>query len=400
LGPAVKAMVIKTVQKAKAGMKKPFKPTVPKKPLTATPKAGSAGRTQIRTGFAGKKPWTPRKPETTGQWVFVPDSKAPAFGKTQRPAFGKTQSKFKGKGRGKERAGPKKLPKDFTFDGDARYTGKVGAYFKMKGYGWIEPDEEDIAPDGKVFVYWKGITSEDRYPFLTKGQEVEFGLTKIQGGLRAKKVCLPGGEPIANQDEQDAQKEFIGGQTMRYTGKLKFFDPRKGFGYVKIDEDMEVDGDVPKEVRVETAEVNAGGRQPNSMKDIQVEFGIWKTKKGHHKVYNMTLPGGDALSKEVLEKRSTMGSKTYKGKIATWMFKHGWGFVSLDKGQTIPPQVKSKIAAMNKATKDKGKKVEEENQLYFRRSDCKAGFRPEKGQDVTFQIYIDEKGAGACELGD
>ena len=154
-------------------------------------------------------------------------------------------------------------------------------------------------PTNKVFVHWKQLTSDDRFPFLVKG--LEAGLFrrllslsgKTAGGIQphgvqrlpqraqhppgqerhsgARPSCsfrfsgpwyLPvrqvGGESIALQDELDAtEKQFVGGQHLRYTGTLKFYSPRPaikqlyrhtalhcpvlavgrhGFGYVMMDE--------------------------------------------------------------------------------------------------------------------------------------------------------------------
>merc|ERR1711972_755152 len=83
---------------------------------------------------------------------------------------------------------------------------------------------------------------------------------------------------------------------IRYTGTLKFYDPKRGFGYIQIDEGFQYDQEgVPKDIRVETAEVNAGGQNAAAAKEIKVEFGIWKTQKGAFKAYNMTAPGGNPL---------------------------------------------------------------------------------------------------------
>merc|ERR1712187_252851 len=114
--------------------------------------------------------------------------------------------------------------------------------------------------------------------------------------VSASNVTTELGQPIALQDETDAKKTFVGGQFIRYTGTLKFYNPKNGFGYILIDEGFQYDQEgVPKEIRVETAEVNAGGQQPGYLKDVKVEFGIWKTNKGAFKAYNMTAPGDDPL---------------------------------------------------------------------------------------------------------
>merc|ERR1719375_2799128 len=122
------------------------------------------------------------------------------------------------------------VPADFTVDGDKRFTGKVTAYSKFKGCGFVEMDEKGVVPGDKVFVYWKSILSDDRFPQLVKDMQVEFGLA-LRGGegkekdVQAKQVSQPGGARVFIQDEADSEKkEFVGGQELRYTGTLKFYD--------------------------------------------------------------------------------------------------------------------------------------------------------------------------------
>mmetsp|Transcript_23745 Transcript_23745/g.53525 ORF Transcript_23745/g.53525 Transcript_23745/m.53525 type:complete len:244 (+) Transcript_23745:1-732(+) len=188
----------------------------------------------------------------------------------------------------------------FTVDESQVYTGTVESYWKLKGYGFIALETKGLVPEDKIFVYYDNLNSADRYPMLQKELKVQFTIAKeVKNGktsLTAKNVSLPGGEPIALQDESDAQKKFVGGQNIRYTGTLKFFQPKGGFGYVKIDEGFAYDvPDVPKEIRIETAEVNCGGQQPGYMSEVKVEFGIWVNSKMVFKAYNCTAPGGNPL---------------------------------------------------------------------------------------------------------
>ena len=154
-------------------------------------------------------------------------------------------------------------------------------------------------PTNKVFVHWKQLTSDDRFPFLVKGMEARLfrrlcslsrnsaggiqphgvqglpqraqhppGQERYSGAQPSFRFSGPGiwylpvrqvgGESIALQDELDAtEKQFVGGQHLRYTGTLKFYSPRPemkhsylctalrcpvlavgrhGFGYVMMDE--------------------------------------------------------------------------------------------------------------------------------------------------------------------
>lgn len=198
---------------------------------------------------------------------------------------------------------PRGVPADFKVNPKQKFTGTVASFFKLSGYGFITLDSKGVVPDDKLYVYWTGIKSADRFPHLTKDMKVQFSIEKeAKDGvttLKASEVTQPGGTLISVQDEGDAKKEYVGGQNLRYTGTLKFYSPKNGYGYVQIDEGYDYGGeDVPKEIRVERAEVNAGGKQPGEMRDVQVEFGIWKTRKGAFKAYNMTAEGGTALAGE------------------------------------------------------------------------------------------------------
>merc|ERR1719346_255650 len=181
--------------------------------------------------------------------------------------------------------------------------------------------------------------------------EVEFGVMTWSDNqnqnaltLRASNVTMIGGMNIALQDDLDAQqKTFVGGQHLRYTGTLKFFTPRHGFGYVIMDQGYDVDPSVPSELRVDREEVNAGGKQPCFMENLAVEFGIWRNKTGKYKVYNMTLPGGHPLTQDALENRISMGPQSYTGKISIWNWRHGWGFIRMAPTVVLPPRVLAKL---------------------------------------------------------
>jgi len=217
--------------------------------------------------------------------------------------FGKGWGYGKGWGKGYGGGGkskPQAVPDDFVADPAKVYEGTVTTYYKFQGYGFITPDTPGTVPGDKVFVFWKSIKTEDRYPSLTKDTKVQFNLAVVEKQgvktVQAENVCAPGGGMIAVQDESDQKKSFVGGQSLRYTGKLKFFLPKQGFGYIKIDPgyQYEVEG-VPEEIRVEAAEMNCGGGNPAYAADVQVEFGIWVTTRGAFKAYNVTLPGGKTL---------------------------------------------------------------------------------------------------------
>eukprot|EP00931_Biecheleriopsis_adriatica_P088985 TRINITY_DN63197_c0_g1_i1.p1 TRINITY_DN63197_c0_g1~~TRINITY_DN63197_c0_g1_i1.p1 ORF type:complete len:359 (-),score=78.02 TRINITY_DN63197_c0_g1_i1:128-1204(-) len=306
----------------------------------------------------------------------------------------------------RQRRPPPSVPANYKVDPSARHFGTVLFYHKWRGYGFIEPTNKGSIPQDKVFVHWKQLSSDDRFPFLTQGLEVEFSLN-IQkdahrgiNALRATNVTMVGGLNIAMQDELDAtEKTFVGGQHLRYTGTLKFFSPRHGFGFVQMDQGYDVDASVPSELRVDHEEVNAGGQQAVHMKNLAVEFGIYRTDRGQYKVYNMTLPGGHPLTQDALENRISMGAGTYRGEIVMWNWRLGFGFIRADVTTVLPAKVLSKLAEQAAAARARGKNVSEDQLLYFRQSDARAlGRDISKGAQVGFQVYIDDKGAGACDV--
>lgn len=319
----------------------------------------------------------------------------------------KTNLKFQSAPKWQNGGGQKwqSAPKDSRADGmavdkDARYEGTVLEYHKWSGYGFIKPEEDGVVPKNKVYVHWSNIQSEDRFPFLMKDTRVEFGLMKWKNqdgtsSLRAKTVTKPGGEMIALQDDHDAEKKtFVGGQHLRYTGTLKWYNPKMSCGYVLLDDGFALDEPVPKELKVFEQEVNGGGKKVQKyMEDLHVEFGIHKDPKGKFLVYNMTLPGGVPVTQENLENRKNhLGD--FKGKIHSWAWKDGWGLIEPDSVASLPSSVQAKMNASPKTYKSDGQK------LYFRKTDLARGSTTwlKKGQECTFQTYTDDKGVGACEV--
>lgn len=300
------------------------------------------------------------------------------------------------------------VPADFPVDEEKRYQGTVSFFSKLKGYGFIEVAEKGVVPEDRLFVQWRSIISEDRFPFLLKDMTVEFSVMKWPGSipnqasLRAKDVTMAGGAKVHCQDEVDAQeKTFIGGQDMRYTGIMKFYNPRSGYGYITVDPGH-VGGEVPAELRMERSEVNAGGGQPGSMQNVTVEFGIWKTSKDILKAYNVTLPGGIPLTVANLENRQAASTQMYRGEVSMWNFRAGWGFIKADPSVPLPPHVQEKMTQQAQEAKkravERGKEGSDEELLYVRRDDILPGVQMNKGMQVMFQIYVDDKGVGATQV--
>jgi cold shock CspA family protein len=328
-------------------------------------------------------------------WGFVP------FGGKGK-GFGKGKGYGKGFGYGARRSVPT-VPEDAPIDESIRYAGTVNVFNKFKGFGFLDISTKGVVPGDKVFCHWKGLKTQDRFPQLTPGMQVEFNVNKKKArkgfSIRAINVTLPGGGPIRVQDELDASKKtFVGGQHLRYTGELKFYDPLREMGYVKVDDGYDMGGlAVPKELRVERAEVNSGGRNPQKMEKLQVEFGIWQTRKGQFKVYNMTLPGGASLTSAELEHR-TVFNQTLTGTVQNWNWRKRWGLIKPTDFNAVPPAVQQKMLELHNELVSKGKVKSDDKLIYFKKEDIAEGQLLADGVEVHFEPYVDDKGAGAQNI--
>lgn len=304
---------------------------------------------------------------------------------------------------------PARLPDNFTVDKDARYTGSVIEFNKWRGFGHIAVDQKGVVPGDKVFVHWKNIQSDDRFPRLQQGLQVEFGLmiTNDWKGwnrvrcLKAKTLTLPGGGMVNIQDAMDAESmQFVGAQNFRYTGTVKFFDQFRGFGWVTLDEGFAMEDPVPKEIKVDAVELNTGGKPLRMRIDkLAIEFGIIKGKNGDYMAYNVTLPGGTPITQEAMEHRQEEGSQRFTGTIQWWHRWQGWGHILPDPGTTFPEAVQKKLdETASQAAKAKSEEKGKEKLLYFRKADCEWNLRTEIGKKVTYAVYLDDKGAGAKDV--
>lgn len=305
----------------------------------------------------------------------------------------------------KERSGV--VDKDFEVDEMERYTGECVFYDKKRGFGFVKLDNEGVVPEDKVMVYWREIKSDDRWPFLHKTLKVEFQLKKRKTGkdefqIIGCQVSAPGGDALNLQDEADAKKEFVGDKNMRFLGNVKWFDFKKGFGYVNLQEGYAIDEGVPTEFRIDRNEINSGEEAPMLSDKMEIEFGIQKSEKGVYSCYHVTLPGGETISRAIAEGRKDLSKSSFKGTIQFWSWKNGMGFVVPENAEKLPKEYKEALKA-DKEKRDKkasknGKDASDDAAVYFGRNDKvgEDGFK--KGDSVTFKLYLDNKGIGACEV--
>jgi cold shock CspA family protein len=303
------------------------------------------------------------------------------------------------------KAAPKKPAKSddtvdasFQVDEAARHQGRVDYFDKRRGFGFIVPSTSGLVPGDKLMIHWREITSDDKWPFLNSGIEVEFSVKKIlvrQGKaalLRAGGVSLPGGASIALQEEIEDKKEFIGGKAARFYGSVKWYHTTQGYGYITLDKPQ----DGVSEVKVHREEV-AGGYAIPMHQGLQIEFGLMKNKKGNVAAFNVTLPGGGDLSREVGEARVATGG-TYTGEIDWYDYRGAQGWIVPADFEKLPKDVQESVTAQAQRRANKTGKETMET-LHFRRLDMVDHTeRFVKGTKVSFTVFMSQMGAGATTV--
>jgi cold shock CspA family protein len=101
-----------------------------------------------------------------------------------------------------------------------------------------------------------------------------------------------------------------------------------------------------------------------------------------------TASASSDARRAALENRKIIGGRIYRGEMQLWNEAQGWGFIKADSDLPLPPHVQARL-------RRPGSK---EELVYVRRADVAPGERLQKGLLVMFQVYIDDKGVGACGL--
>jgi len=101
------------------------------------------------------------------------------------------------------------------------------------------------------------------------------------------------------------------------------------------------------------------------------------------------------------ENREIIGEEMYSGTIERYNLRQGWGFIQPDDPDELPEEVMAKLKEANTEAEKEGKEIGDLKQkLYFRKPDVNHadGFKLTQEVAVTFSVYIDDKGAGACDV--
>jgi len=302
---------------------------------------------------------------------------------------------------------------------DTKVKGTIVRYFRGRGFGFIKPEE-----GGKeVFVHWEELVTDDQWPFVKRGTEVEFELVEEDGERSAKSVTLANGEDIpiftAPYDDREVNEDEV------FMGSVKFFDARKGWGFVEPDSEISwkdaTSGEGLFFRRDSLISINAGKGMILRIKNgRRVSFKVYKDKKGLGacEIQNedetpiegeprkegqgagkkkrggrkRKRKGKDGNKKptkkaktkeELLEEREIDDDEnTYVGTVKYYKPEKEFGFITISEEITFKDiTVKEKIFVMK-----------EDIVCY---SD-EIGLT--ENSEVMFKIYKDSKGLGACEV--
>lgn len=312
----------------------------------------------------------------------------------------KNNDKTKGKNADKTKK-DKVAPADWSVDQNQKYQGTVVFFNKNNGYGFIKPAQSGLVPNDEVIVVWDAIKTDDRWPFLHKNLEVQFQLVKTmkKNGsgcyIKAAEVYRADGSLVNLGAELDSKRQFIHSQSTRFTGIVKFYNMRLGFGFVTLDDGFSGVEHISKEVRVSRQEIVCNSNEvPMLRAEMPVEFGIQVNLHGKSSCYCVTQPGGGEFTRTGIENRETIPGSAHSGVVSFYNLKSGWGYLKPNNIDALPKSVRDAIQAdTKKAIEKKGKDME--SMIYFRRSDCKSSGILRRGDAVNFEVYIDHRGAGA-----
>jgi len=217
---------------------------------------------------------------------------------------------------------------DAEIEDSERAKGTVVEFDVRRGFGFLLPeDEEDKSKT--VFCHWKEIQTDYRWPKLEEKMEVEYTPFEEKGKVRAKKITLVGGEKISAGEDSD--KDY--NMDKKYIGKVKFYDGRKGFGFIKPildgDESLEWAGktvDKEKGLYVAREEIIAESENVGLNDGMKVEFNIYHGSKGLGAGHVSAVGGGKIVYKGQKRGRDGWGGRGRGG----WggmkrMRMGGWG---------------------------------------------------------------------------
>lgn len=221
-------------------------------------------------------------------------------------------------------------------DETTRLTGEVADYNRRRGFGYIIPegaDKEDKKV--RVFVHWKQIQSDAQWPSLSQGQKVQYYLgEQTQGKQKGKSIACNVTNETGGKIEANTGRNYLD-KSQRFKGTVKYWNQEKGFGYIKIENDVTVAGTefkADKDVYVPLDEIVTDDEPPALKLKDEVEFTLYTTDKGNG-AGQVTKPGGEKISfpKEDRPKRQNRGFGPMKGMMGI-QFINGMPYALMPKG--------------------------------------------------------------------
>jgi len=167
-------------------------------------------------------------------------------------------------------------------ESDGRLAGTVIEFNKRRGFGFIKPLGADETE--RIFCHWQDVQTDDQWPQLANGMDVEYSVMQDDKGKpRACNVTLVGGGKISVKGNNDK----IWDKSRKFKGVVKFFDQKKGFGFVipklRKDEDISFEGvtmDKERGLYVAREDIFTDDVPPALNEDSEVEFNVYHSTKG------------------------------------------------------------------------------------------------------------------------
>lgn len=289
-----------------------------------------------------------------------------------------------------------------TIDRNVRLSGEVTKYMSRQGFGFINMDDSSSEEDERLFFHWKAIVSDERWPKVSEGTRVEFYLGTQQDGRKfASHVTGP------NEENLNLKKKDLADKP-RHTGHVKFFDKKKGFGFVETKEEIEEHGlKKGDELFVGREEICSDDNPPVLRNGMVVEFYACRTEKGiacaevsgigGEKIsiprddnYNNNR-GGNNRNRYHNNNNPFFGSWNYpsmqlryRGTVQTFNQEKGYGWIMPER----------QILGNRRAWRGSGR-----SRIYFHVNDLEEDKRDDlEGQEVTFITYNDRQGTGAARI--
>jgi len=290
--------------------------------------------------------------------------------------------------------------------------GTIIRFYRNRGFGFIKPED-----GGKVFVHHEEIHTDDQWPFMKRGTKVEFEVEEEDGKKKAKNVTLEGGDkiPVYLPDNSDR----VSNDDDIYSGAIKFFEARKGWGIIIPDSEITWEGITTSEsVYFSRDVINATGAAKGMVLSLRpgtkVTFKVYKDQKkslGAHELQNedgnpfeyeprkprtrkrkrsSRKRGGKKKAKlpkktkeELLEEREIDEEENlYTGTVKFYNADKEFGFITIEEDITF-----------NGATA--------KDAIYVLKEDIVSRSEEvglNEGKKVVFKVYKDSMGLGASEV--